>query len=293
MKLRTYLLLFVAIFVFAGCKQAPAGKSLIADGAIVEEVASGFVFTEGPAGDAEGDLYFTDVAAQKIYKLGANGKISVFMENTLATNGLYFDTLGKLIGCVGNGGKIAYINPDATMVDIVTSYNNLPFNSPNDLWIDPKGGIYFTDPRYGNRDNLPQGGEHVYYIRPGRKTVVRVIDDMVRPNGIVGTPNGKTLYVTDHGGQMTYKYKINKDGTLTNKKLFVMEGADGMALDESGNLYITTDAVYIYSPDAELLETIKTPQQPSNVTFGGRNKDILYITARTGLYKIKMNVRGV
>lgn len=283
----------LAVIVFSGCDRSAGPAALIAPGAVVEEAADGFTFTEGPASDAEGNLYFTDVFAQKIYKYTTDGVLSVFMENSFAANGLYFDGDGKLIGCVGNLGKIAVINMDATMTDIVTEYDNIPFNSPNDLWIAPNGGIYFTDPRYGDRSNLPQGGEHVYYIGPDRKTVVRVIDNMVRPNGLIGTPDGKTLYVADHGAQMTYKYTVSDDGALSDEQLFIQEGSDGVTMDEYGNLYIMTDAVKIYNPKGKLIETIKTPQQPSNATFAGPDKDILYITARTGLYKIKMNVEGI
>lgn len=289
----TYTLIFINIFMFTGCDNGPSKQSLIADGAIVEGVASDFQFTEGPAADLQGNLYFTDVFAHKIYKYTIDGTLSLFMENTQATNGLYFDTAGKLIGCVGNGGKVAFINPDTTTKDIVNQFSGLPFNSPNDLWIDPKGGIYFTDPRYGNRNNMPQDGEHVYYVAPDHKTVTRVIDDMVQPNGLIGTPDGMTLYVADYGGQMTHKYTINEDGTLADKKLFTMEGSDGMTMDQHGNVYITTDTVNIYNPKGELIETITTPQQPSNVTFAGPDKNILYITARTALYKIKMNVKGI
>ena len=94
--------------------------------------------------------------------------------------------------------------PDGKVTALVDKYDDKPLNSLNDLWIDSKGGIYFTDPRYGNRDNLPQDGEHVYYLVPDRQKVMRVIDDMVRPNGLIGTPDGKKLYVTDHGGGKTF-----------------------------------------------------------------------------------------
>ena len=293
MKKSIYLAVVICIAAFSGCSNQPGPVSLIAPGAVVEQAADGFTFTEGPAADAEGNLYFTDVAAQKIYKLAVDGTLSVFMEHSFGTNGLYFDAAGNLIGCVGNLGKIAVINMDATMTDIAGEYDNIPFNSPNDLWIDPKGGIYFTDPRYGDRSNLPQAGEHVYYIAPDRKTVIRVLDKMVRPNGLIGTPDGTILYVADHGAEMTYKYSINDDGTLTHSRIFVQEGSDGVTMDELGNLYITTDAVKVYNPKGELIDTIQTPQQPSNITFAGPHKNILYITARNGLYKIKMNVKGI
>jgi len=168
--------------------------------------------------------------------------------------------------------------------------------------IDPKGGIYFTDPRYGNRDGMEQDGEHAYYLSPDRKKLVRVIDDMVRPNGVIGTPDGKTLYVTDNGGGKTFAYKIEQDGTLSGKKLIAPIGSDGMTIDNEGNIYLTRRVVAVYNKNGEKIEEIKVPEGPSNVTFGGKgpsnvtfggkNGHTLFITARTSLYSVKMRVKG-
>ncbi len=138
------------------------------------------------------------------------------------------------------------IAPDGDVTMLADKYNDKPFNKPNDLWIDSKGGVYFSDPAYGKKTKKYQDGEHVYYITPNRKDVICVINDMVRPNGLIGTPDGKTLYVADHGGKKTYKYKINRDGTLSGKELFVSEGSDGMTMDTSGNIYLTRGDVLIF-----------------------------------------------
>jgi len=177
---------------------------------------------------------------------------------------------------------------------LADKYQNKRFNSLNDLWIDPKGGIYFTDPRYGNRDGMEQDGEHVYYLSPDRKRLIRVIDDMVRPNGVIGTPNGKLLYVADHGGKKTFAYKINinNDGTLSNKKLFAPEGSDGMTIDNEGNIYLTTRVVAVYNKNGEKIENIKVPEGPANVCFGGPDNRTLFITARTSLYSVRMRVKA-
>jgi glutathione peroxidase len=118
---------------------------------------------------------------------------------------------------------------------------------------------------------------------------VRVIDDMVRPNGVTGTPDGKTLYVADHGADKTWAYKINPDGSLSDKRLFAEQGSDGMTLDENANVYLTAEAVNVYSPSGKLLKTINVPEVPSNVYFGGKDKNTLYITARSSLYSVNMN----
>ena len=143
---------------------------------------------------------------------------------------------------------------------------------------------------------MEQDGEHVYYILPGSGTnrkVIRVVDDMVRPNGIIGTPCGKKLYVADHGDSKTWVYKIKKDGTLGDKKLFAEEGSDGMTIDNEGNIYLTNDAVKVYCCAGNKIATIAVPERPSNVTFGGANKQTLFITARKSLYAVDMTVKGL
>jgi L-ascorbate metabolism protein UlaG (beta-lactamase superfamily) len=176
---------------------------------------------------------------------------------------------------------------------LADKYKGKRFNSLNDLWIDPKGGVYFTDPRYGGRENMEQGGEHVYYLSADRKTVVRVIDDMVKPNGLIGTPDGKLLYVTDPGDRKTFVYTISGDGTLSDKKLFAPEGSDGMTIDNEGNVYLTTTAVSVYNKQGRKVQMIDVPERPSNVTFGGKDRMTLFITARKSLYSVRMRVRGV
>ena len=260
-----------------------------ANGPAVRKLAGGFRFTEGPAVDKQGNIYFTDIPNSRIHKWSVDGTLSTFLENSNKANGLYFDAGGNLIACAGGSGKLVSIAPQGTVTVLAESYNGKPFNSPNDLWIDRRGGIYFTDPRYGKRDNLPQDGEHVYYLTPNRKRVIRVIDDMIRPNGIVGTPDGKRLYVADRGDNKTFVYTINSDGTLGGKKCFAEQGSDGMTLDANGNLYLTSDAVDVYDPSGEKIRTIDVPESPANVCFGGKDRTTLFITARTGLYAVDMS----
>src|SRR4030043_21910 len=229
MNTKWHGLMILLIFVTAmGSNVAEA--SVVADGAIVEKLAGGFAFTEGPAADAQGNVYFSDIPNNRIHKWSLDGKLSTFRENTGGANGLYFDKDGNLLACEGGGRRLVSIDKQGQVSVLADSYQGKKFNSLNDLWIDPKGGIYFTDPRYGDRDTMEQDGEHVYYLSPDRKKLIRVIDDMVRPNGLIGARNGKTLYVADHGGKKTFVYTVNKDGTLSNKKLFPPEGSDGMTI---------------------------------------------------------------
>jgi gluconolactonase len=262
----------------------------------LEKLATGFKFVEGPAADKDGNVYFTDFPNQRIHIWILEDSLTTFREESNGANGLYFDNDQNLLACEGYAARISRTTPDGDYAVIASEYEGKPFNSTNDLWPDKKGGVYFTDPQYGgDMDNLNQGGMHVYYLLPDGNSVIRVCEDMVRPNGIIGTPDGKTLYVSDRGDGKTYQYSINADGTLSDKKLFVEVGSDGMSLDEKGNLYITTKGksqVDVYSKTGEQLKTIEIPESPTNVTFGGKNKEHLYITAQSSLYRVGLNVKG-
>ncbi len=273
-------------------KKAAKGKTLVAPGATVKKMVGDLKFTEGPAGDAAGDLYFSDISSNRILRWSLDGKLSTFREDSGGTNGLYVDKKGNLFACQGTARRLVSIAPEGELTVLADRYNGKRFNSPNDLWIDSKGGVYFSDPRYGNREGMEQDGEHVYYLTPSRKKVIRVISDMIRPNGLIGTPDGRKLYVADHGAGETYVYTINKDGTLTNKQLFAKQGSDGMTLDSKGNVYLTGKTVSIYDRKGAKIEEISIPEQPANVTFAGRNDKTLFITARTSLYAVDMQVQG-
>ena len=279
--------------IFAGVMVwSDAQANVIAGGANVEKLAGGFAFTEGPAADAQGNVYFSDIPNNRIHKWSLDGELSTFRQNSGGANGLHFDKDGNLLACEGGGRRLVSLDPKGNVTVLADEYNGKKFNSLNDLWIDPKGGIYFTDPRYGNRDGMEMDGEHVYYLSPDRKKLKRVIDDMVRPNGLIGTPDGKKLYVTDHGGGKTFSYNINEDGTLSDKKLFAPEGSDGMTIDNEGNIYLTTSVVAVYNKNGDKIEEIKVPERPANATFGGKDNQTLFITARTSFYSVKMQVKG-
>jgi len=276
----------------------PAGQSrpggaggIVAPGAKVVQLAKGFQFTEGPAVDRKGNVFFSDVRASRTYKWSPDGKVSLFRENTGGANGLAFDKAGNLLACEGAGGRIVSVDPAGKVTVVAGGYGGKPFNRPNDLWIDPKGGVYFSDPLYG-RGSKRQDGEHVYYVTPDRKKVVRVIADMVRPNGLAGTADGKTLYVADAGARKTYRYAVNADGTLRDKKLLVAEGSDGMKLDRKGNVYLTAGAVLVYNPAGKQIAKIAVPLRPTNLCFAGPDKRMLFITARSAIYAVQTTVGG-
>ena len=280
------------LMLLAAQSQASEPESLVDQESKVDKLAGGFRFTEGPAVDTHGNVFFSDIPNNRIHKWSVDGKLTTWRENSGGANGLFFDKKGNLLACEGGSRRLASIDPKGKVTALADKFNGKKLNSPNDLWIDPKGGVYFTDPRYGPTDNLEQDGFHVYYLTSDRKKLIRVVDDLVKPNGVLGTPDGKRLFVADPGDGKTYVYKIQGDGTLTGKKLFASQGSDGMTLDEKGNLYLTGAGVAIYNPDGKLIETINTPERPANLCFGGKDGKTLFITARTSFYAVPMTVRG-
>jgi gluconolactonase len=278
--------------VLAARSQASEPESLVAQESKVDKLAGGFRFTEGPAVDTHGNVFFSDIPNNRIHKWSVDGKLTAWRENSGGANGLFFDEKGNLLACEGGSRRLASIDPKGKVTALADKFKGKKLNSPNDLWIDPKGGVYFTDPRYGSTDNLEQDGFHVYYLTSDRKKLVRVVDDLIKPNGVLGTSDGKRLFIADPGDGKTYVYKIQGDGTLTGRKLFASQGSDGMTLDEKGNLYLTGAGVAIYNPDGKVIETINTPERPANLCFGGKDRKTLFITARTSFYAVPMTVRG-
>jgi gluconolactonase len=276
----------------------PKPASIIAPGAKVRLLADIFKFTEGPAPDAAGNVFFTDQPNNKIYKWSVDGKLSLFLDNPGRANGLFFDTNGNLWSCSDMDNELWMIDPQGNVTIFVRDFEGKLLNGPNDLWPDTRGGIYFTDPlykrRYWNRDpKMQQDGQHVYYLTPDRKTLTRVADDLVQPNGIVGTPDNKYLYVADIGNRKTYRFMIHADGTLSDKTLFCSMGSDGMTLDAEGNLYLTGRGVTVFNAQGEKIEHIAIDEGwTANVCFGGPDRHTLFITALDSLYAIQMRVKG-
>lgn len=293
-------MLTVCGMCFLGVMVAQAGVT--ADGAKVEKVSGGYRFTEGPAVDKDGNVFFTDIPNNKVHKYDVKkNKVEEVRGDSQRANGLMFSKDGKLYACVG-GGRVLGIFTGADykgLKVLASSYNGKKLNSPNDLVLDDAGGVYFTDPRYGSRDSMEMQIEGVYYYAKDGK-LTRVIDDLKKPNGLILSLDKKTLYVADNGAKTIVAYTVSGPGKLTNKRLFAnMDlsaggGGDGMTLDAKGNVYCAGQGhIWVWDKNGKVVEKIKIPEGPSNCTFGGPNRDVLYITARTSFYKIKMKVKGV
>lgn len=272
----------------------------LAPGAELKLVAADYKFTEGPATDAEGNVYFTDQPNDRILKwIAETGKVETFLEPAGRSNGLYIDRQGKLIACADEKGQLWRIDTGTKKVEVLLdNYQGKLFNGPNDAWEGPSGGIYFTDPFYKrdywkDRPEPEQEKQRVFYLPKGAKVPVIADDKLVQPNGIIGSPDGKNLYVADIGDKKTYRYDIGKDGALENRTLFCEMGSDGVTLDSAGNLYLTGKGVIVFDKDGKKLGEIPVPESwTANVTFGGKAGKTLFITAMDSIYTMEMAVTG-
>jgi gluconolactonase len=281
--------------------QTPVGiPGIVAPGVEPELVQEGFVFTEGPVGTPDGGLYFSDIRPNRIHHLESGGKIALIREQSNGANGLAVTKDGDLLAAEGDGKRISRRSRDGTVTTVTEGMEGRPFLSPNDLILDAKGGIYITDP--GPRPVVPGRPTYVYYLPAGTKQPAVIEDKIARPNGLTLTRDGKTLIVDDTIGPIVFAYDVEPDGSVKNKRTFAQlreipegkeSGADGMALDREDRVYITTVAgVQVFDAKGGYLGTIKVPRQPANAAFAGPDRRVLYITAREGLYRVKMLSQG-
>lgn len=282
------------------CPEIVQTEGIIAQGATLQTISTEFSFTEGPAADDKGNVYFTDQPNDRIMIYTTDGKLETFLQPAGRANGMYFDNDGYLLACADQDGEVWKIDVKTKTHEVLAhEYNGARLNATNDLWVRPDGGIYVSDPFYARSwwtHNRPtQDGEHVYFIAPKTRELIRVLNNLRKPNGLIGTPDGSTLYVSDIGDNKIYQYDIQKDGSLTNQRLFCQTGADGMTLDCCGNLYLANSrGIAVFNKDGQQIETISVPQRwTANVTFGGKDRRLLFITASTGIYTLQMNVCGV
>ncbi len=274
-------------------------SAIIEPGATLQKLESGFDFTEGPAVDNHGDVYFTDQPNDRIMKWSADGKITEWMKPCGRCNGMRFDRHGTLIACADEHNQLWEISSDRKNKVLVDGYMGQPLNGPNDVWIRPDNGIYITDPLYvrpyWHRDPaVLQGGQYVFFLSADRKTLKPVATDLHVPNGIIGSPDGKLLYVGDLGIGKTFRYRIEKDGSLKDKTDFCNLGSDGMTIDSEGNVYLTGHGVTVFDKTGKQIEHISVPEGwVGNITFAGKDRRLLFITASKSVYGIRMRVHGV
>ncbi|MCB1500383.1 MAG: SMP-30/gluconolactonase/LRE family protein [Bauldia sp.] len=278
-----------------------ADSPVIAPGAKLEVLGEGYPYAYGLAADRDGNVFFTDQFSDRIVKWNAfDGTFSDWLTPSGFSKGLYFEKTGKLLVTAVEKGELWSITPDKVVTVLATNFGGKQFNGPNDLWISPDGGVYFTDPYYRTtfliRDpNARMAGQHVYFMAPDRKTVTQVTTDLSYPYGIIGTTDGKVLYVGDIVGQTTWAFDIRPGGELTNKRLFYDRSSEGMAIDVEGNVYLTRNGVTVLDKTGKRIEQIDLPTGiTTDVTFGGKDRNLLFITTTDRyVYGLKMGVKGV
>ena len=275
-------------------------NEIVAEGETPVKIADSYSFTEGPATDARGNVYFTDQPNNRIYRWDCeSGEITLFTDQSGRSNGMYFDAQGNLIACADMDNQLWSFNMKGQHNILVTDYRGKLLNGPNDVWIAKDGGYYLTDP-YFKRDywtrapERQQPVEGLYYLVPEGKQLVMLDSTLNQPNGLVGTPDGKYLYVAEAKANRILRYDIQTDGSLTNRQVFADMGSDGMTIDDRGNIYLTGDGVTVFDKDGKKIAHFPIPEDwTANVCFGGKERNILFITASKSVYTLKMLVHGV
>ena len=302
-----------AIWVGVGCLlgggQAGQGAqdAIVPDGAKLEKLWSEGSFTEGPAFGPDGRIYFSDIGNRIMAYDPATGQTRVYREPSGRANGLDFDPQGRLVAAEGanTGGnrRVTVTEKDGKIRVLADRWQGKRFNSPNDLTIDLRGRVYFTDPRYVGNEPREIDTESVYRIDPDG-TVTQIITDVQKPNGIILSPDFKTLYLADsnlRGHHHLLAFPLKPDGTVGPKRLLhdfgKDRGIDGMCVDVQGNIYGAagsgkTGGVYIFDPTGKQLGFLATPESPTNCVFGDKDRKSLYVTAGKSLYRIKLRIAG-
>jgi gluconolactonase len=296
----------------------PALDEIVPPAAKIEKLAGGFTFTEGPVWIHEGYLLFSDIPNNVIRKWTPNGEVSVFLEKSgyegtdappgafIGSNGLTLDSEGRLVICEHGNGRVTRLEKDGTRTVLADKYQGKRLNSPNDAVFKSDGWLYFTDPPYGfvKQDEDPKKElkfNGIYRVKDKKLELLH--KDMTRPNGLAFSPDEKFLYVanSDPAKKVWMKFEVTAKGQLANPQVFydatsaTEEGLpDGMKVDQKGNLYCTgPGGVWIFSPEGKHLGRIKPPEIPANCAWGDADGKTLYMTARTGLYRIKLGVAGI
>jgi len=290
---------------------ATAIPGVVAAGTRIEVIKSGFNGTEGPIGMADGSLLFTETQANRITRIDQDNNLTTFLENTNGSNGLAFDAKGRLISVQTTPGKtlIGVIYPKGQEATLSDNFDGKPFGRPNDLVVDKKGGVYFSEPgpnaTPGQPAPAPPLTPAVYYVPAGGKSM-RIAEGIARPNGIQLSPDEKTLYVNDTAGEYALAFDIKPDGSVGNRRNFAKyptvnktpagafnSGADGLAIDNEGRVYVVSlGGVHVFSPKGGLLGTIPLSLQGQNIAFAGADKNTLYIVGRGAAFKVRLLTEG-
>jgi gluconolactonase len=261
----------------------------------VEKIATGYHFTEGPVWAHDGYLLFSDIPDNTVHKLVPGQQPAVYLQNSNHTNGNTFDAQGRLYSCEGGAHRLVRRNKNQKVEVLASEWEGRQLNAPNDVVVRHDGHVYFTDPAFGSTDDRRKLDFYgVFHITP--KGALSVVSkSKTRPNGIALSPDGKILYVADYDQRVLKAYNLDRAGEASAERVLItgIEGPpDGIKVDEHGNLYVACRGIAVYSPQGRLLRMIEMAETPANCAFGDADFRTLYITARTSLYRIRMEVKG-
>ena len=284
-------------------------RELVDEDAPVEQIATGFKFTEGPIWMADGSLHFSDMPGDMRRRWHPSEGVSVLRDPSNKCNGMTRDNDGNLLVCEHVTSSVVREAPDGTRETIATHWGDKELNSPNDVIVASDGSIIFTDPTYGRMPGFGLEREQeldfqgVYRLPAGGGDLQLLVDDFAQPNGLCFTPDESQLYINDTVRAHIRVFDVGPDHGLSNGRVFAEgigdgdlasgELVDGMKLDERGNVYVTGPAgVWIFAPDGEYLGVIEVPENVGNVNWGGDDWRTLFIPASTSVYSVRMKVSG-
>jgi len=311
MSQRIIVLFVFCLFVIASgsigqvvTAQTITGLDDIVESGAPERIATGFKNTEGPVWHPDGYLLFSDINGNTISKWTPDGKVETFRSPSGYSNGLAFDRQGRLISCEHGNRRVSRTESDGSIVTLVNEHEKKRLNSPNDAIVRSDGSIYFTDPPYGITGSAGPPGvqelafQGVYRILPDGKTLVLLVKELFRPNGLAFSPDEQVLYIADtQRTRAVHAYDVQKDGSLANNRVFakISGWPDGIKVDTQGNLYVTTNrpAVEVYDRTGRFIGNIAIPEITRNCAFGGSDYKTLFITAMTSVYRVQLKVKGV
>lgn len=291
--------------VYAQITVTPAIAGVVTAGTPIEFIQEGFNGTEGPVTLPDGSLIFTETQANRITRIAADGSTSTYLDNSNGANGLGFTANGDLYAVQVLNPRVGIVSPPAKAKTLADQFEGKPFARPNDLVVDRQGGVYFTDS--GNPakpDQASTAAPAVYHIPPGG-ALQRLASDIERPNGIQLSPDETVLYVANTLGEYVLAYDIAANGTVGARRNFAKlagwsktetgysSGADGLAVDAKGRLYVTSNVgIEVFSASGDALGHIALPKKPQNIAFAGPGKTSLYVVGRGAAYKIEVLTPG-
>ncbi|SMO73810.1 SMP-30/gluconolactonase/LRE family protein [Gracilimonas mengyeensis] len=290
-------LLIIGLVSFGGFVQA---QDLVKEGAEIQQITAGHQFTEGPFWHEDGFLLYSDIPANKIFKWTPEEQKTIFLDPSGNSNGITDDLHGGMV-IAQHAGKVSQLDAEGNTTLLLDSYQGKRFNSPNDLMVTSDGTLYFTDPPYGVQ---PEDREldfcGVYRWKDGMEEAELLFDEFETPNGLVFAPDESRFYVNDTQTGQIYVFDIDDDGTVSEGSLFAEVGpatnngaADGMVVDENGNLYSTgPGGIHIFDAEGNKLTHIETPETVTNLDWGREGNQTLFMTSPTGIYTLEMNVNG-